>query len=131
MSLVGKTLTIVFVVLGVMLAPLAAFFPNIFEYMQIMLSVFQGPLLAIIVLGLLWRRANSQGAMAGLGLGLITSISLYWVHPFVFLIEEQYLYQAWWAFCVAFLATVVVSLFSEPEPEEKIKGLIYSTVVKE
>ena len=128
---VGRTLTIVFVVLGVLLAPLAAYFPNIFEYMQMMLSIFQGPLLAIIVLGLLWRRANSKGAMAGLGLGLITSISLYWVRPFVFLRDDQFLYQAWWAFCVAFLATVVFSLLTRPEPEEKIKGLVYSTVVEE
>ena len=129
--IIGKTLTATFVVLGVLLAPLAAYFPNIFEYMQIMLSIFQGPLLAIIVLGLLWRRANSKGAMAGLGLGLITSISLYWVRPFIFLRDDQYLYQAWWAFCVAFIATVVVSLFTRPESEEKIKGLVYSTVVKE
>ncbi len=128
---VGRTLTAVFVILGVMLAPLAAYFPNIFEYMQIMLSIFQGPLLAIIVLGLLWHRANSMGAMAGLGLGLVTSISLYWVRPFVFLRDDQYLYQAWWAFCVAFIVTVVVSLLTRPEPEEKIKGLVYSTVVKE
>ncbi|MEA2062242.1 MAG: sodium/solute symporter [Gemmatimonadota bacterium] len=128
---VGKWLTAAFVVLGVALYPVAANFKNIFEYMQTMLSIFQGPLFAIILLGMVWRRANATGAMAGLFMGVLTSVSLFWVRPFIFLRGEQYLYQAWWGFVLAVLATVVVSLLTRSEPEEKIKGLVYSSIVKE
>jgi len=129
--IVGKVLTLVFVVIGVFLAPLTERFPSIFGYMQTMLSIFQGPLLSIIVLGLLWRRANAKGAIAGLCVGVFTSTTLFWMQDLLFDIPEPFLYIAWWAFLVGLVTTVVVSLATKPEPAEKIEGLIYSSVRKE
>lgn len=129
--LVGKTLTVVFVVIGIFLAPITNLFPSIFGYMQTMLSIFQGPLLSIIVLGLLWRRANAKGAITGLLLGVATSSTLFWIKDIVFTSKEPFLYIAWWAFLVGLVTTVVVSLFTAPEPEEKLKGLIYSSVTQQ
>lgn len=123
--IVGKTLTVVFVIIGVFLAPITDLFPSIFGYMQTMLSIFQGPLLSIIVLGLLWRRANAKGAISGLIVGVMTSSTLFWVKDIVFTSEEPFLYIAWWAFLVGLLVTVTVSLLTRPEPDEKLEGLIY------
>jgi SSS family solute:Na+ symporter len=128
--IVGRTLTLVFVVTGVFLAPITAKFPHIFGYMQTMLSIFQGPLLAIIVLGLLWRRANGKGAIAGLCLGVATSSTLFAIQDKLFTAPEPFLYIAWWAFLVGLVVTIVVSLLTKPEPPEKIEGLIYSSVRK-
>lgn len=128
--IVGRVLTLAFVVIGVFLAPITEKFPHIFGYMQTMLSIFQGPLLSIIVLGLLWRRANGKGAIAGLCLGVATSSTLFVIKDKVFTAPEPFLYIAWWAFLAGLVTTVVVSLLTKPEPPEKIEGLIYSSVRK-
>ena len=124
--IVGKIFTGCFVIIGIVLAPLTESFPSIFGYMQTMLSIFQGPLLAVIVLGLLWRRATGKGAVAGIVLGVITSSTLFWVKDLVFKCPEPFLYIAWWAFLVGLITTVAVSLFTAPEPQEKIEGLIFT-----
>ena len=128
--IVGRVLTLVFVVTGVFLAPITEKFPHIFGYMQTMLSIFQGPLLSIIILGLLWRRANGKGAIAGLCLGVATSSTLFAIQDKLFTAPEPFLYIAWWAFLAGLVTTVVVSLLTKPEPPEKIEGLIYSSVRK-
>ena len=128
--IVGRVFTVIFVVIGVFLAPVAQMFPHIFGYMQAMLSIFQGPLLAIIALGLLWRRANGKGAVAGLCLGVATSTTLFTIQDKLFTAPEPFLYIAWWAFLVGLVTTVVVSLLTKAEPPEKTEGLIYSSVYK-
>ncbi|HUU27492.1 MAG TPA: sodium/solute symporter [archaeon] len=128
--IVGKVLTVIFVVIGIFLARLTENFSGIFTYMQTMLSIFQGPLLAIIVLGFLWRRANAKGAIAGLALGVTTSSTLFLIKDLLFTTPDPFLYIAWWAFLVGLTTTVIVSLFTEPEPPEKIEGLIYSAIPK-
>jgi len=124
--IVGRIFTGCFVLFGIVLAPLTERFPSIFGYMQTMLSIFQGPLLAVIVLGLLWRRTTGKGAVAGIILGVLTSGTLFWVRNLVFKTPEPFLYIAWWAFLVGLITTVVTSLFTAPEPQEKIEGLIFS-----
>jgi len=127
---VGKLLTVVFVVIGVLLAPITGRFPSIFGYFITLYSIFQGPLFAILLLGFLWKRANGKGAVAGLIVGVFTSTVLFWVQDLVFTCPEPYLYVAWWAFFTALVTTMAVSLATPPEPEEKIAELIYSTVRK-
>ncbi|HLA40003.1 MAG TPA: hypothetical protein VJ417_08400, partial [Candidatus Glassbacteria bacterium] len=128
--IVGRILTLCAVIIGVLLAPVTALFPSIFGYMQTMLSIFQGPLLALIVLGLLWKRANGKGAVAGLIAGVTTSCTLFAIQKNLFTAPEPYLYIAWWAFLVSLVAVVVVSLVTPPQPEEKIASMIYSNVRK-
>ena len=43
--------------------------------------------------------------------------------------EEPFLFVAWWSFVFAILVTVVISLLTKPEPEEKLRGLVWSSVV--
>ena len=124
--IVGRILTGCFIVMGVILAPMTERFPSIFGYMQTMLSIFQGPLLAIIVLGLLWPRANGTGAVTGLICGVFTSGTLFWVKDLVFRCPEPFLYIAWWAFLVGLIATVTVSLLTKPIPREKIEDLLFT-----
>ncbi|MBN1292453.1 MAG: sodium/solute symporter [Candidatus Latescibacteria bacterium] len=116
--LVGKTFIAIFLVMGVLLAPVAGRFPTIYGYFQTVFSIFQGPLLAIISLGLLWPRANGPGASAGLILGVMTSSTLFWIKDQIFTAPEPFLYIAWWAFCAALLITIVVSLATKPDIEK-------------
>ncbi len=129
---VGRALTVVFLVIGVGFAPVVETrFSGIFSAMQTLLSMFQGPLLAILLLGMLWRRATRWGGLAGLLLGVGSAFVMFQARGTLFVIEEPFLYIAWWSFVVGMAATVSVSLLTPPEPPEKIDGLVYGRTVKE
>ena len=123
---VGRVLTGIFVLMGIMLAPLTEKFQSIFDYMQTLLSFFQGPLLAVLVLGLLWPRATGKGAVSGLLAGVGLSGQLFYFKGTLFTCPDPFLYIAWWSFIMGLLVTVIVSLVTKPEPLEKIKDVIFT-----
>ncbi|MBA2605124.1 MAG: hypothetical protein H0U94_16195 [Acidobacteria bacterium] len=43
----------------------------------------------------------------------------------LFRIGEPFLYFSIWAFLVALVLVIVVSLLTEPEADDKIRGLVY------
>ncbi len=124
--IVGKILIACFLTLGVLSAPIAGRFPSIYGYFQTVFSFVQGPLLAIILLGLLWRRTTAQGALAGLGFGVMVSATLFFVRDMIFTTPEPFLYIAFWAFVGGFTATVVTSLLTTAPPAEQLEGLIFT-----
>ena len=124
--IVGKILVAVFLTLGVVSSPIAGKFPSLYVYFQTIFSFVQGPLLAVIGLGLLWPRATSKGAIAGLFLGIFTSSTLRWVKDLIFTTPEPFLYIAFWAFLVSVGSIVIVSLLTPPEPKEKLEGLVFT-----
>lgn len=123
--IVGKILIVVFLVLGVSSAPLAGRFPSLYGYFQTIFSFIQGPLLSIIILGLLWRRTTGKGALAGLIGGVAMSTFLFWLKDLLFTTPEPFLFIAVWSFLASFSAVVIVSLLTEPEPPEKIDGIVF------
>ncbi len=124
---VGKFLTLIFIIIAVFLAPLTSRFSGVFSGFIMLLSIIQGPLFAILLLGMVWKRANGQGASAGLIFGVITSLTLYWVQDGIFRIDDPALYVAWWSFLTALITTIIVSCFTPPKTDESLKGLVYTT----
>ncbi|MBT6940556.1 MAG: hypothetical protein HN994_09185, partial [Candidatus Marinimicrobia bacterium] len=43
----------------------------------------------------------------------------------LFQVSEPFLYVAWWSFVLSVVILIVVSLNTPPEPESKLKGLVY------
>jgi Na+/proline symporter len=109
---------------------------GIYAIFQTLMAFFQGPALAVILAGLLWRRATGAGALAGFLGGVICSVSLFTLNQEavytrlgwapLFKISEPCLYFSIWAFFTAALLVVGVSQLTRPEPEAKIRGLVYS-----
>lgn len=108
---------------------------GIYTIFQTLMAFFQGPAFAILLAGLLWRRATGPAALVGFLGGVATSIVLFtlnqgaicrWLHlkP-LFQVREPYLYFSIWAFLVAAVLIIVVSLLTRPEPDEKVRGLMY------
>ena len=128
---VGRILTIAFVLLAVGFAPVTEKFPGIYEAMQTLLSFFQGPTLAILLLGMLWRRTTQWGGLAGLISGVAISASLFVVKDHVFICAWPFLYIAWWSFVGSLVVTTVVSLFTKPHSLERLHGLVHGLVVKD
>lgn len=104
---------------------------GIYTIFQTLMAFFQGPALAVLLLGLFWRRATGTGALVAFLGGIATSVSLFVLsQPAVieslgweplFRIPDPFLYFSCWAFLVAVLLLVGVSLVTPREPAEKLR----------
>jgi len=126
----GRGFTAFLIIASSLLAPQFDRVDGLYNFIQTVLSLFQGPTLAILLLGILWPRANRWGALAGLLLGVLVCFAM-WCVPNLFPAEDPFLYIAMYSFVFAMVVTVVVSLLTPPEPEEKIRGLVWSSVVQD
>jgi SSS family solute:Na+ symporter len=127
---VGKMTTLVLLVIGVATSPISGKYPGIYVAIQTFLSYFQGPLFAILLLGMFWKRATQWGGLSGLLIGIGFATVLNTFKAAFFTIEDPFLYVSWWSFVAGFIITIVVSLFTKPHPEKSLVGLVYKATVK-
>lgn len=125
---VGRFLTLFFVLTTAASSKKLGDTEQIYVFLQTVLSLFQGPLLAILLLGITWRRATGWGGLAGLVLGVASCFVLNYT-PGLFPSENPFLFVAWYSFLFSLLVTVVVSLVTKPESDEKVRGLVWGSVV--
>jgi SSS family solute:Na+ symporter len=140
--IVGRLTTLALVAWAILFAfLLMGVREGIYTIFQTLMSFFQGPALAILLLGLFWRRATGSGALAGFGVGVLCAVGLFvlsqetvvealGIRP-LFRIGQPYLYFSIWAFLATVGVVVVVSLLTSPEPEEKVKHLIFARPAEE
>ena len=128
--LVGRLLTVAFIAWGLFFAFwIRGRSDSIYNIIQTMLALFQGPSLVLILLGVLWWRTTGTAAFAGLVAGLFCSSTLFLINGYasepLFEIGEPFLYIAWWSFLVSMVVTVFASLLTRPEPDSKLVGLVF------
>ncbi len=131
----GRIITVVGIVLSVGTAYLASGFSSIMDYVQVLFSLVNAPLLATFLLGMFWRRTTPWGGFFGLLIGTLTSLALWIMEQFLHLFslgssEGSSMWRAFIAFAVCFICTIAVSLFTKPKPDEELKGLVYSLTPK-
>jgi SSS family solute:Na+ symporter len=107
---------------------------GIYTTFQTMMAFFQGPALAILLAGVLWRRATGVAALIGLVAGIVSSVTLFALsQPRVytglgldplFQIQQPFLYFSVWAFLTAMVLTVAISLVTPPEPAGKLRYVV-------
>ena len=122
---VGKVVTLSILIFGMVTAPISGYFEGIYIVIQTFLSYFQGPIFAILLLGILWKGATEWGGLAGFLGGILSSFMMYQFSDQLFTIQDPFLYVSWWSFVAGFIITVVVSLFTKKDSEEKLMGLVY------
>jgi SSS family solute:Na+ symporter len=132
----GRKITVVMALLGVLAAPLVGLSVTIWNYLQ-MISAYLGvPLCAVIFIGLLWKRGNMAGAIAGgvagfvFGLFLLLDQTLGWAlvsHPYLI----SFLHRSILVWCFAAITMVVVSLLTPRPPEYKIDGYVFGSAATE
>ena len=122
---VGKMVTLVILIFGMITAPLSGYFEGIYVAIQTFLSYFQGPIFSILLLGILWKRTTQWGGLAGFVIGILSSFMMYQFEDSLFTIQDPFLYVSWWSFVVGFIVTIIVSLFTKPYSEERLAGLVY------
>lgn len=130
---VGRVTTLVLVAWGIAFALALTRLEEgsgLYAIFQTLMAFFQGPALAVLLLGVLWRRATGAAALVGLLAGIATSVSLYLLNqPSIvgalgirplFQVGEPFLYFSVWAFLVTAMLTIVLSFATRPEPPEKL-----------
>jgi len=126
----GRAFTFVFILLAALLSEWIGDNEGLYNFLQTALSMFQGPVFAILLLGILWKRTTQWGGLAGLVLGVCCTTTLNNVEG-LFPSDDPFLFVSWWSFIFSLVVTIVVSLLTPPEPEEKIRGLVFGQMMKD
>ena len=104
---------------------------TIWHYLQLISAYLSVPLGAVIFVGLLWRRGNTAGAVAGgvagfaLGVFLFLDQILRWSlvsHPYL----TSFLHRSMMVWFFAALTMIVVSLLTPPPPAYRVEGNVFA-----
>jgi len=122
----GRWLVVALVVGGAAASYPISLYGTVFEAFQTFLSLFQGPLLALLLLGMLTRRTTQWGGFAGILIGVGTALLLH-LAKWLFGPEKDIpiLWVAWWSFVAAMAGTILVSYFTRPYDRDRLKGLVF------
>ncbi len=119
----GRWITFAVLVLGVFCAPLTAMFRGIYVFVQQLLSFFQGPIFALILLGILMKRVTPAAGLWSLITGLALAITLG-------AFGINMLYIAFWSFLFSMAMLLLISPFTKPKSDAELENLTYSTTVR-
>jgi SSS family solute:Na+ symporter len=133
--IIGRWVTVLMAVLGVLAAPLVGLSVTIWHYLQFISAYLSVPMSAVIFIGLLWRRGNTTGAISGVVAGFTTGLVFFLdqtlklslpvlSHPYL----NSFLHRSLMVWIVAALAMVGMSLATAPPHEEKVEGNVFVKV---
>jgi len=120
LMMIGRIVTILFMILAVVWAPQIAKFPSLFQYLQAILSYTVPPVVAMFIVGIFWSRATAQGAFYCLIVGLAAGICLFLANVVFNTINLHFLYVAPILFVVSVTTLIIGSLITEPMNEEMV-----------
>ncbi len=136
---VGRVATVGGVLIGIATAFIASGYENIMNYIQLLFSIFNAPLFATFIIGMLWKRTTPWGGFWGLVAGTLAAFVAHFAfvgwtiggdftiwEPWVTIesTQSQNFYGAIVAFVADAVVTVVVSLMTAPKPERELAGLV-------
>jgi len=138
---IGRLATGFVVVLGLVWIPVMKYVSGggLYQYLQSVQGYLAPPITAVFLLGLLFPRVNSRGALAGLVLGFILGMIKLALQTLAgggvlgnsgLLVEigrYNFLYTSGWLFLISIVVVVGASLTSPPESRDRIAGLTYSS----
>lgn len=130
---VGQLATVAMVAAGIAWIP---FMENVsdelYKYLQSVQAYISPPIAAVFLLGILWPRANSVGALTALLAGFLLGMGRLglelnqdsllpgsWLHAYTVM---NFLHFAILLFAICTFLLVVVSIATRPEPESKLRG---------
>jgi SSS family solute:Na+ symporter len=114
----GRWLVIIMLVIGAVVSyQVKTRFGSVFEAFQTFLSFFQGALFALLLFGMLTRRATAAGGVAGMLVGVATAAMLNHL-------EYLYLWAAFWSFVSASATLLAVSAMTPRKSDDELRGLV-------
>jgi SSS family solute:Na+ symporter len=133
----GRTCTILGMLVSIGTAYLAMQFISIMDYVQALFSIFIAPLFGTVLLGMLWKRVTPAAGFWGLLAGSASSVTMFLLVKFnhsmlayIALSSQakdmaENMYRALWSWLICVIVTVVVTAFTKPKPVEQLTGLVY------
>lgn len=113
----GRLASLLALAIAALLAPFVSHFGGIFPYFQTGITYIGTPIIAVVLAGILWKRATSQGALAALILGIAITAVLLTLKLLDVDLGMHWLYVAFIQEIVVVVVLVVVSLLT-PAPAE-------------
>ena len=127
---IGEVGLVVVMVAGILCAPLVGTMKTIWNYLQEVTGYLSVPFAVAGLLGVLTRRVNRQGAMAGVIVGIVAGLCFFletnlgWgLLPSPYL--KSFLHRAFIAGVLSAAAMAAVSLVTPPPPREVAEGSFY------
>ncbi|HEY2602957.1 MAG TPA: sodium:solute symporter family protein [Thermoleophilaceae bacterium] len=126
----GRIVTVVGIVISVGTAFIAKGYSNIMNYIQTLFSIFNAPLFATFIIAMFWRRATAWGGFFSLVAGTAAAYAVNRLDAYNTIFHfGSALSASFWQAIIAFLVDgavlIVVSLFTQPKPEEELRGLVW------
>ena len=122
---IGRITTLVLMIVAVLWAPFIDDMGGLWDYLQQAFSILVPPVVAIFILGALWKRGTGDAAFMTLAIGHAVSIALFiatqmgaWPLHFTANVGVMT--------AVSALVFVVVSLAGSPEPADKVEATTWS-----
>jgi solute:Na+ symporter, SSS family len=137
---VGRIVTILGVLIGILTAFIAAGYSNIMNYIQLLFSFFNAPLFATFILAMFWKRVSPMAGVLGLAAGTIAAGVFHYVAynlPYFYPggvidptratinAQMQNFYGAIAAFVADVVVTVIVTYMGKPKPLSELAGLVW------
>ena len=126
---IGPLATAFATVTAILTAFIASKFENLMDYLQQLFSMFNAPLFATFIVGMLWKRATATAGWIGLVSGTLAALTLnilHWTHLLNLPGQGLAFLAAGAAFTTDLVVTVVVSLATRPKPDSELVGFVYS-----
>jgi SSS family solute:Na+ symporter len=132
----GRLITIGGILVSVLTAFIAKGYSNIMNYIQTLFSIFNAPLFATFIVAMFWRRATAWGGFFSLVAGTVAAYAANRLAAYHFILHfgsalSASFWQAIIAFTVDVAVMVVVSLVTQPKPQEELRGLVWGLTRKE
>jgi solute:Na+ symporter, SSS family len=125
---VGRIASFTALAVAACLAPMVEKLGGVFKYFQTGVTYVSTPFIAVILMGLLWKRANSQGAVFGLIGGIVIQIFVALIFPWLGY-TLHWLYIAFIAEILIICGIVVVSLWTPPPSREQWEPFLWTPKV--
>lgn len=117
--LTGRLLTLGALAAGVCVIPVVSSFSGIYQFIQTMLSLFQGPMLALLLFGALTRTATARAGEVTLVGGVLFASLLWWN-------GVNLLWTAFLSFVAAAVCLWLVSRLTSPPSAEELVDLVWT-----
>ncbi|XP_030837070.1 sodium/glucose cotransporter 4 [Strongylocentrotus purpuratus] len=140
--IVGRACTGVMAIIAVLWLPLiqASGTGQLFVYIQAMTSYLTPPIFAVFVGGMFWERVTEKGAFFGLLVGVVVGV-LRMILDYTYpgpgcgqidnrpsvITSFHYLHFACVLFAITLIVIIIISLFTQPIPSEKLVRLTWWT----
>jgi len=131
----GQIATLALVILASLWAPMIGRYGDLFRYLQDVLGYIAPPIVSAFLLGLFWKRGNSNGSFYSLMFGILMAVI--WVAGILnevdhWFFQLHFLLRTTVLFFLCLLVHIAVSLATAPPPADKLKGMIWSpALIKE